>query len=418
MFSQSFYMNASTRDTLAFIEDIKNTPIYVAFFHGEFDICPMSWANYKTEPAISPTIKVPTNVSLMQLTQPGETLLLSSPILYYLIHKKLFYTNILMPLWGVEDPQQLQTNHPDVFNLYWNLEDRKGYSYNDVMSASRKLEEGSAQAPDALKIMKESTTKKTFEPGDKTHFEKVLRFMEGDDVPNLKLSRYDKSMLGLGLYKYTPSTGKIVKIVLNEIHDPGLMGRIEDTLRLYHLINYVSRVGGGRIMLFSCSTLASPIHKTETALSSRATIETLQKSYISRMPVMSPTKNWDLFVKAFPTVYLPNLLFVNVTTLKALGYNPLSWALMNLLVSVKYYSDMDTPKNLHASWRSMKLQKTGAHGRHIQNIGQHVETNENEPKPGEEYVSYMCRRTKEGCTVMGGKRTRKQKRKRRGTRRF
>ncbi len=406
----------------AFITDIKETPIYVAFFHGEFDTCPVqpipapSRLPYglpplTVEPANRPALTVPANVSLMQLTQPGEFLVLSPSILYYLIHKKQFYTNVLMPLWAVEDPKYLQSDHPHAYSTFWNLEDgRGGHTYDAVVSAGRKLV--TAEAVDALKIMKEATTKKKFEPGDKTHFEKVLRFTGGNQIPNLKLMRYDSTMIGLGLYKYLPSTGKVSRIDINQIHNPGPFGRIEDSLRLYHLVDYVGRVGGGRIMLFSCASLATPIMRRDTVTSARSSLHELQQTYIARNPVMSPEKNWDIFVEAFPEVFLPNLLFVNSTTLKAVNYNLLNWALLNLLVSGEYYKHAEDPKNIEGSWRIQKIQKTTAHGRQAQNVGQHVSPNENKPEPGEGFVSYMCRRTKQGCTVMGGRRTRSHKHKR------
>jgi hypothetical protein len=408
-------VHASSESARAFITNIKETPMYVAFFHGEFDTCPTQPLPAATvDPPNRPTLTVPQNVSLMQLTQPGEFLLLSSSVLFYLIHKKQFYTNVLMPMWAVEDPIYLQSDHPDAYSLFWNLEERGGHTYDEIISAGKKLV--TAEAVDALTIMKEATTKRKFTPGDRTHFEKVLRFMGGDQVSNLKLTRYDSSMVGLGLYKFLPSTGKITRIEINQIHTPGPFGRIEDSLRLYHLINYVQRVGGGRIMLFSCASLASPILRRDTALASRATIQTQQQRYIARNPVMNPETNWDLFIESFPTVFLPNLLFVNSTTLKAVKYNILTWALLNLLVTGEYYKGVEAPKNLEGEWRIQKITKKTAYGRQPQNVGQSLSPNENKPEPGEGYGSYMCRRTKQGCVMMGG--TRRIKHRRRRTRKY
>ena len=416
----------SSAETRAFVADIKETPIYVAFFHGEFDTCPTESVSSRfdyglprtVDPQNRPTLNIPANVSLMQLTQPGEFLVLSSGVLYYLIHKKQFYTNVLMPLWAIEDPEYLQTHHPDTYSLFWNLEDRGGHTYDAVISAGSKLI--TAEAVDALKIMKEATTKQKFTPGDKTHFEKVLRFMGGDTVPNLKLTRYDSSMVGLGLYKYTPSTGKVSRIEIDQIHKPGPFARIEDTLRLYHIVDYVKRVGGGRIMLFSCSSLAVPTQRRNTAIIARENIQMRQQNYITRNPVMSPEKNWDLFVEAFPTVFLPNLLFVNSTSLKSVDYNVWTWALLNLLVSGEYYKGTEQPKNLEGTWRIQKITQAAAHGRQPQNVGEYVSPNKNKPEPGEGYSSYMCRRTKQGCTVMGGTRRLRNNRriKRNGTRKY
>jgi hypothetical protein len=412
-------VDVGNADTRAFIENIKTTPLYVAFFHGVFDTClpqdplphtalplflegstPAS-SRKTADPSKNPVFKMPPNVSLMQLTEPGETLSLSPTVLYYLIHKPGFYTKTLMPIWAVKDPKDLLAHHPGVHSLHWDLENRKGRSYDEIVLAD-KIIATTDKAVDGLKLMSDTMTKEPFDSSSKhkTHFEKVLRFMGSDQIPNLKLARYDPTMEGLGLYKYDPITNKVVLLKLSDIHDAsaGIAELGEDTLRLYHLVNYVSRVGGGRIVLFSCASL-SPSERTNAARAARGTIRNYQTQYIDRNPVMSPRNNWDLFVQAFPEVNMPDLTFVNAKTRKALDNSVLSWIYVNLLAKLDKYEHADTA---HKQWRIDKIQKKTAHGRVGRNIGQPVTPNENMPDPEEGWTSYMCKRTKQGCTVMGG----------------
>jgi hypothetical protein len=370
------------------IRDIKTKPIYVGFFHGEFDVCPPS---SKTPPLTT----IPNNVALMHMTKPGEFLTLSSPILYYLLHKKDFYINTLLPLFLLETPEDLQY-HPNAEYVYWDMEQRKGHAFEEVVESSKKLI--TAEAAGALKLMKEITLRKTpYEPAtDKTVFSEVLRYDGGDEVPNLKLSVYEDNLLGLGLYKYSPATNKVERVVLDAIRSP--------TFRVSDLLDYVGSHGsGGKLVLFSCSSLAPETitrHRNKV-LEVREYIESVQTRYIQRNPVVSPrdAEGWSAFLQAFPKVQMPNLTFLNFNTLKAHDDNYANWILYNLLVTGEFYKD--TP----LSWRSAKLQNTAPYGRQIQNFGQNCE------------ATTCCRSRKKGCTIQGGKgkwtkRTRRIKRSR------
>jgi hypothetical protein len=398
----------------AFLQDIQTKPIYVAFFHGEFDTCPPMSEDIRTlfhdipvNPAQQPSLTVPTGVSIIQLTQPGEYLSVSSSILYYLIHKKPFYTNTLMPLFAVDDPVSL-LSHPNTKHVSWNMEDRKGQSFENIVTAGNKLKvEETAQA--ALQVMKSSMSSKPYEASDKTHFESVLRFTSGDTIPNLKLSRFDAKMTGIGLYKYSPTNGKVTKIPLEILHKRERF-ELEDSLRLYHLVEHIRKIGGGRLMLFSCSSLAPKVLSTKSnvAKAAIAVMRNLQESYKTRHPVCSPTRDWDLFVRTFPSIAMPNLTFENATTLKAHDNKITQWILYKALQSLYFYADMPE-KNLAGSIRNNVLQTRARHGRYLQNLGNNL--GEGAPRVGESGLSYGCRRSKEGCAIMGGKRkTRRRKR--------
>ncbi len=391
----------------AFLHDIQTKPLYVAFFHGEFDTCPPMSEDIKRifqgipeNPATQPTIMVPDTVSIMQLTQPGEYLTLSSSVLYYLIHKKAFYTNTLMPLFAVAEPASL-LSHPNVKHVSWNMEDRKGHSFENITMAGNKLKaEETAHA--ALKLMKDTMSSKPYEASDKTHFEHVLRFMSGDQIPNLKLSRFDDTMTGIGLYKYSPADGKISRIPLSILHTPGKFDFGDDSLRLYHLLEHIRKIGGGRLMLFSCSSLA-PNKLSTNATVAKTTVASmlaLQEAYRARNPVCSPAHAWDLFVRTFPSVAMPNLTFENYLTLKAHDNKYVQWALYNALVNAFFYKDMPK-RNMTGTLRNTKLQERASHGRYLQNLGNNLE---NAPRVGENTLAYGCRRAKEGCAIMGGKR--------------
>lgn len=403
----------------AFLHDIQTKPLYVAFFHGEFDTCPPMSEDIKrmfrgipVNPATQTTLTVPDTVSIMQLTQPGEYLTLSSNVLYYLIHKKAFYKNTLMPLFAVDNPASL-LEHPAVKHVSWNMEDRKGHSYENIVKATNKLKvEETAQA--GLQLMKNSMSSKPYEAGDKTHFEHVLRFMSGDEIPNLKLSRFDDTMTGIGLYKYNPTDGRITRIPLSILHTPTGLEFGEDSLRLYHLLEHIRKMGGGRLMLFSCSSLAPSKlpHNANIAKAAIGSMAVLQDSYTARNPVCSPTRNWDLFVRTFPTIAMPNLTFENFLTLKAHDYKYVQWALYNVLVNAFFYKDMPK-RNMAGTLRNAKLQEQARHGRYLQNLGNNLE---GAPRVGENALGYGCRRAKEGCAIMGGKRRKTRRNTRRNTR--
>jgi hypothetical protein len=274
-------------------------------------------------------------------------------------------------------------------------------------------------AKEAMQLMKDVTQRKKYEANDKSHFNSIYRFMGGDHVPNLILSSVDKQMVGLGVYKYSPTTGKVQKIFINTI--PGIPSGSD--LRLYHLTNYISRVGGGRIILFSCNSLAETrlqsnqgVSKARTA---QATIARLQENYIARNPVMSPEQNWELFESVFPKIYMPNLQFVNPFSLKALDNNYKHWILYNLITQAEFYESMPAvTKNLASSMRNTALQTKAPHGIYLQNLGQDL--GDEAPAPGEGITSFCCRRTKKGCkpcAIQGGRRrTRRTRVKSPGTR--
>jgi hypothetical protein len=374
-----------------FIHHIKTTPIYVGFYHGEFDTCPTP---RPADPAMQPTIPVPENVSIMQLTKPGEILSIQSSILYYLFHKKQFYTHTLMPLFAVRSPADILA-HKDAEYLYWDMEKRKGYAARELRNAGKKLLDIET-AKDAMKLMKDVTEHKKYEPSDKTHYSEVYRFMGGDPVDNILLSQIDTSIAGLGAYKYAPDTGKVVKVLLEAMPDFPKTGDI----RLYHLLNYISRTGGGRLMLFSCNSLADVGNSRYVAKAqeARTRIQRLQESYIARNPVMSSERDWHLFEEAFPKIYMPNLEFMNPLSLKALDNNWMQWILYNLLVSALENKDLAT--NMSGLMRNAALQRTAAYGRRLQNLDDDL--GNTAPAPGETVRSYICRRGKKNCTIQGG----------------
>ncbi len=404
-------------ESLEFIRSIKETPVYVGFFHGEFDTCPTRTSLYGLtipDPATQPTLNIPETVSLMQLTRPGEKLAVNSSILYYMFHKKQFYTSTLMPLFAVRSPTDL-LQHKDAEYLYWDMADRKEISMENISKVEKKLtsavnpESNTQDAKEALKLMHTFTSRKRYEPGDKTHFSEIYRFMGGDEVPNLLLSSMDETMHGLGLYRFSPSTGKVDKLLLETI--PGIPKGGD--LRLYHLTNYIARTGGGRMILFSCNSLADDKLKpnlTKKALTVRETIQELQERYIARNPVMSPEQNWNLFEEAFPKIFMPNLEFVNPFSLKALDNNWKHWLFYKML----FMAD-EGPKGYTESLRHAALQEATAYGRRPQNLGQTL--GNAVPKPREGAVSFCCRRgCKKGpCAIQGG--TRKISKRLRKTRR-
>ena len=428
----------ATTPAEAFIADIHSKPIYVGFFHGEFDACPAKTVyrdkfsfmfqhmNAPPDPATQSTMTVPPNVSLMQLTKPGEYLMLNSSILYYFFHKKQFYTQTLMPLFAVRSPKDI-VHHKDAEYLCWDFEKRKGHAANKISGVGKTLaaaltaptnpinaEASQKAAKEAMQLMKDVTERKKYEAGDPTHFSEISRFMGGDEVPNLILSQVDKHMVGLGVYKYSPNTGKIEKILVDTI--PGIP-RGGD-LRLYHLTNYISRVGGGRMILFSCNSLATAKLQTQQgiakALTARQTIARLQENYIARNPVMSPERDWALFEAAFPKVFMPNLQFVNPFSLKALDNNYKHWILYNLITYGEFYESMpEVTMTLTSSLRHGALQNNAPHGVYIQNLGQPL--GNKAPAPGEGVTSYLCRRGKKSCAIQGG--TRKHRKGVRKTRR-
>jgi hypothetical protein len=323
------------------------------------------------------------------MTKPGEFLTLSSPILYYLLHKKDFYANTLMPLFLLETPQDLQ-HHPNTEYVYWDMEQRKGHAFESILESPKKLI--TAEAAGALKLMKEITLRKTpYEPEtDKTVFSEVLRYDGGDEVPNLKLSVYEDNLLGLGLYKYSPATNKVERVVLDAIRS-----NRNPTFRVSDLLEYLGGHGGGKLVLFSCSSLAPETitrHRNKV-LEVREYIESVQTRYIQKNPVVSPrdAEGWSAFLQAFPKVQMPNLTFLNFNTLKAHDHNYANWILYNLLVTGEFYKDIPW------SWRNSQLQKTAPHGRYIQNFGQECEG------------TTCCRSRKTGCTIQGGKSKRRKR---------
>lgn len=406
--------------TIEFIRNIKETPVYVGFFHGEFDTCPTRTSLYgltTPDPATQPTMKIPESVSLMQFTKPGEKLVVNSSILYYMFHKKQFYTSTLMPLFAVRSPADV-LHHRDAEYLYWDMAERKGISMENVGKVEKRLlaavnPEGNTQdAKEALKVMHTFTSRKPYEASDKTQFSEIYRFMGGDTVPNLLLSSMDETMQGLGLYRFSPSTGKVDKLLLETIQGIPRGG----DLRLYHLTNYIARTGGGRMILFSCNSLADDKLKpnlAKKALAAREAIQALQERYITRNPVMSPEQNWNLFEEAFPKVFLPNLEFVNPYSLKALDNSWKHWLLYKMLMIAE-----GEPQTYTGSLRYSALQEATPYGRRSQNLGQTL--GNTVPKSGEGAVSYFCRRGQKGCTIQGGtrktsKRTRKTRRSKKST---
>lgn len=368
-----------------FITSVKENPIYVGFFHGEFDVCPTETVSTYRPPTLT---TIPNNVALLHMTKPGEYLTLSSPILYYLLHKKDFYTNTLMPLFLLESPQDLQY-HTGAEYVYWDMEQRKNHTFEDVLESTKKLT--TAEAAGALRLMKDITLRKPYDPTtDLTVFSEVLRYDGGDEVPNLKLSVFEDTLLGLGLYKFNPASNKPERVIID------VLRKHPKEFRLSDLLDYVGSHGGGRLVVFSCSSLAPETikrHRTKV-LEVREYIAAVQDRYIQRNPVVSPrdAEGWSTFLQAFPKVQLPNLTFVNFNTLRTHDHNYAKWILYNLLVMGEFYKDSTW------TWRTPQLQKTAAHGRYIQNFGQECEENDK-----------GCCRRKEGCIIQGGTRNRKRK---------
>jgi hypothetical protein len=415
-------------DSTAFLTDVKTKPLYVGFFHGEFDLCPTEdiprpeWITSMGVHQKKSMVTIPEGISILHMTRPGAYLTLNSSILYYLIHQKGFYTNTLMPLFAVKNAHDLASRHPNTEYVYWDMEKRSDHSMENILTVDAKLStNGSSDAAkSALDLMKSITQRKVYDTTDKTLFTSGLRYDRGDNIPNLTLSRFDATITGLGLYKFSPDTKRVDRILLDKVlkREP-YMPKTDFTVS--DILTYINDRGGGRLVLFSCSSLAPDALRTMTRRPEQkekfdriqSYIDEVQANYNQKNPVFSPeTEEWSQFTEAFPKIQLPDLAFHNAGSLKAHNYKPLNWILFNLLAYGNFYKDMPV-QNLAGSLRNTELQKDAPHGWYLQNTGQRLK---NGPEEGEGTVSYMCRRTKQGCSVQGGKRnTRKRLQKKRKT---